>query len=30
MSAGKKNIDEKQTILLESVQCLRQDFVLHS
>ena len=28
MSAGKKTIEEKQTILLESMQ--QQDFLLHS
>ena len=30
ISAEKKTIEEKQTILLESMQRLRQDFVLHS
>ena len=29
MSAGKKTIEEKQTILLEIMQCLRYDFLLH-
>ena len=28
MSSGKKTIKEKQTILLEIMQCLGQDFVL--
>ena len=30
MSAGEKTIEEKQTILFESMQRLRQDFELHS
>ena len=30
VSAGKKTIEEKQTILLEGMKRLRQDFPLHS